>query len=229
MFVLIPHHTSSTVRWKKNSIFTEKRNKKTLRRSQLQFIVTMKKFHPPAGPFGRLSPPRRPPDITSRQRKTKKCTYIIILYCPAVFSHFSPAPVKQIGRYESNKPIKLKLLYRQSTINRKVYNESLRLIDWLNPPSVVNQSIERTYYEGSTVRKIAPRGWFPGWSKKWPNNTVFVKVITLSSLKTSFNLEVVRHRNKTTPPTHTHTHTHSHTLTHTHYLSNRRKHRTIIR
>ena len=55
-----------------------------------------------------------------------------------MLSHFSPAPIKQIVRYESNQPIKSKLTYRQSinqSINRKVYNGSLRLIDWLNPLS----------------------------------------------------------------------------------------------
>ena len=38
-------------------------------------------------------------------------------------------------RYESNKPIKSKLPYRQSINQPKVSNESLRLIDWFNPPS----------------------------------------------------------------------------------------------
>ena len=46
------------------------------------------------------------------------------------FFHFAPPFV----RYESTKPIKSKFTYRQSinqSINRKFYNESLRLIDWL--------------------------------------------------------------------------------------------------
>ena len=58
----------------------------------------------------------------------------LLLCYPVMLSHFSPAPVKQIARYESNKPIKSKLTYRQS-INRKFHNKSLRLIDWFNPPS----------------------------------------------------------------------------------------------
>ena len=33
-----------------------------------------------------------------------------ILFYPVMLSHFSPAPVKQIGRYESNKPIKSKVI-----------------------------------------------------------------------------------------------------------------------
>ena len=37
-----------------------------------------------------------------------------LLYCPAVFGHFNPAPIKQIVRYESIKPIKSKLTYHQS-------------------------------------------------------------------------------------------------------------------
>ena len=51
-----------------------------------------------------------------------------------MFGHFSSTPVKQIGRYKSNKPIKSKLTYRQS-IDWKVYNDSVRLIDWFNPLS----------------------------------------------------------------------------------------------
>ena len=37
-----------------------------------------------------------------------------VLYCPVMLSHFSPASVKQIMQYESNKPIKSKFTYRQS-------------------------------------------------------------------------------------------------------------------
>ena len=37
-------------------------------------------------------------------------------------------------RYESNNPIKSKLTHRQSSNQPKVYNKSLRLIDWFNPP-----------------------------------------------------------------------------------------------
>ena len=55
--------------------------------------------------------------------------------------------------YESNKPIKSKSTYRQS-INQPKGLQWKSTLDWL-------------IY--STVGKIAPRGWFPGGSKKWPN------------------------------------------------------------
>ena len=60
--------------------------------------------HPAPRPDGRLLEP-----IADLRRTVQ------ILHCPVMFGHFSPAPVKtQIGRYESNKPIKSKLTYRQS-------------------------------------------------------------------------------------------------------------------
>ena len=57
------------------------------------------------------------------------------LYCPAVFGHFSPAPVKPIGRYKSNKPIKSKLTYRQSINQPKGLQWNPRLISRFNAPS----------------------------------------------------------------------------------------------
>ena len=81
-------------------------------------------------------------------------------YCivPAVFSHFSSAPRKNrsYGTSPINQSNQSWLIVNQSINQPKVYNESLRLIDWL---------IDLIYHR----RKIAPRGWFPGGSKKWPN------------------------------------------------------------
>ena len=57
------------------------------------------------------------------------------LYCPVVFGHFSPAPVKG-GTNPTNQSSQSWLILNQS-INRKVYNDSLRLIDWFNPPSEI--------------------------------------------------------------------------------------------
>ena len=49
---------------------------------------------------------------------------ILGLYCPAIFSHISPAPVKR------------DCVVRICTdVWLEVYNEGLRLIDWFNPPS----------------------------------------------------------------------------------------------
>ena len=61
---------------------------------------------------------------------------LYILSCPAVFGHFSPAPRKNrsCGKNPINQSSQSWLFLNQS-INRKVYNESLRLIDWFNPLS----------------------------------------------------------------------------------------------
>ena len=65
----------------------------------------------------------------------------LILHCPAVFGHFSPAPAKT------------DCAVRIQSINRKIYNESLRLIDWFNPP----------------WEKLPQGDDFRVGSKKWPN------------------------------------------------------------
>ena len=57
-------------------------------------------------------------------------------------------------RYESNKPIKSKLTFHQS-INQSTERFTMKVYAWLI------DSIHR--------RKIGPRGWFSGGSKKWPN------------------------------------------------------------
>ena len=62
--------------------------------------------------------------------------YCIVPLCSVTLA--PPPPLKQIGRYESNKPIKSKLTHPQlinQSINREVHNGSLRLIDWFNSPS----------------------------------------------------------------------------------------------
>ena len=56
-------------------------------------------------------------------------------------------------QYKSKKPIKSKLTYHQ-WINQLKDLQWKSTLDWLI---------------WSTVEKIAPRGWFPGGSKKWPN------------------------------------------------------------
>ena len=53
-----------------------------------------------------------------------------VLYCPAMFGHFSPAPHKNIIRCESNKPIKSNLTYRQS-INQPRGLQWKSTLDWL--------------------------------------------------------------------------------------------------
>ena len=53
---------------------------------------------------------------------------MMLLYCPAVFGHFSPAPIKSSGTNPINQSRQSQLIVNQS-IKRKVYNESLRLID----------------------------------------------------------------------------------------------------
>ena len=58
------------------------------------------------------------------------CPLVRTLFCPAVFGHFSPPPWKHIGRYESNKPIKSKLTYRQS-INQPKDLQWKSTLDWL--------------------------------------------------------------------------------------------------
>ena len=58
-----------------------------------------------------------------------------LLYCPVVLSHFSPASVKtdRAVRIQQTNQVKVNLSSINQSINRKVYNESLRLIDWFNP------------------------------------------------------------------------------------------------
>ena len=62
--------------------------------------------------------------------------HVWLLYCPAVFGHFSPAPRKNrsCNTNPINQSSQSSLIVNQS-INWKVYNESLRLIDWFNPSS----------------------------------------------------------------------------------------------
>ena len=62
-----------------------------------------------------------------------------LLYCPAVFNHFSPAPVK---------------------VDRAVRICNYKGLQW---------KFTLDWLIWSTVEKIAPWGWFPGGSKKWPN------------------------------------------------------------
>ena len=80
------------------------------------------------------------------------------VYCivPRCSVTLAPPPWKQIGRCESNKPIKSKFTHRQSinqSINQQKGLQWKSTLDWLIQ---------------SAVGKIAPRGWFPGGSKKRP-------------------------------------------------------------
>ena len=74
------------------------------------------------------------------------------LHCPAVFGHFSPAPVKG-----GTNPI------NQSSQNWLFVNQSINRPKGLQWQSTLDWLIQ------FTVGKIVPRGWFPGGSKKWPN------------------------------------------------------------
>ena len=57
--------------------------------------------------------------------------------CPAMLSHFSPAPVKtdRAVRIQLTNQVKVNFIFNQSINQPKGYNESLRLIDWFNPLS----------------------------------------------------------------------------------------------
>ena len=81
-----------------------------------------------------LMPSLRKPDKWNTTddviKKLEAWLYITLLYHPTVFGHCSPAPVKQIVRYDSNKPIKPKLTYRQS-INQPKCLQSKSTLDWL--------------------------------------------------------------------------------------------------
>ena len=59
-----------------------------------------------------------------------------VLFCPAVFANFSPRPRqnRSCGTNPINQSSQSWLIVNQS-INRKSYNDSLRLIDWFNPLS----------------------------------------------------------------------------------------------
>ena len=76
---------------------------------------------------------------------------LMIMYYPVMLSHFSPAPVKQIVRYESNKPVKSKLTYRQS-IKQSTERFTMKVYAWLI------DLIHR--------RKNCPTGMISGWVQK---------------------------------------------------------------
>ena len=91
------------------------------------------------------------------------------LLCPAVFGHFSPAPYKQLGRYESNKPIKSKLTYRQS-------------INQPKGPTMKNSPSEKLPH-GDDFR-VGPKSDRTPWKK-----TVHVSPITIRKKLTMFGYD----------------------------------------
>ena len=58
-------------------------------------------------------------------------------YCIILLCHSGPAPVKtdRAVRLQQTNQVKVNLSSINQSIKRKVHNESLRLIDWFNPPS----------------------------------------------------------------------------------------------
>ena len=69
---------------------------------------------------------------TEANQKSQGVTYFwTMLYCPRCSVTLAPPPSKQIGLYESNKPIKSKLTYRQS-INQSTKGFQWKsTLDWL--------------------------------------------------------------------------------------------------
>ena len=57
---------------------------------------------------------------------------IVSLYYPVILSHFSPAPVKsdRAVPIQQTNQVKVNLSSTNQSINRKLYDESPRLIDW---------------------------------------------------------------------------------------------------